>query len=130
MLLGHSIDGGLMMSVLCAAVSVIVPVDVLRAKYAGGPDAYARETPDGTYCSDGVLTRVGFDEHEQLDKHLQHLAAHRFIATVGGGYAELAVVDEHDGPRLPCPWLAWERRDGVTRAWLVGHPEGDLAVPQ
>lgn len=117
------------MSVLCEAISVIVPIDVLRAKYAGGPAAYERAAPEETFCADDVLTRVGFADADGLESHLKGLRDHHLIETVGGAFAEYAVVHEHDGPTLPCPWLAWERREDVTRAWLVGHAEGELATP-
>jgi hypothetical protein len=48
------------MCVLVEAISVVVPIAVLEKKYPRGAAQYERDCPNGTYCADEHLTRVGF----------------------------------------------------------------------
>jgi hypothetical protein len=119
------------MSVLCEAISVLVPVAVLESTYPGGVAGYEREAQNQTYCCDGSLTRVGFMEPDGVGRQIDRLVAAGIAAADGdGNFLELAVVDMYDGPTLRCAWLEWARTDDVTRAWIRGVPPGDLATPE
>ncbi len=118
------------MSVLCEAISVIVPVDLLGRKYPGGAQAYAADCPDTTYCQDDKVTRVGFMHPDDTMAYINRLVRQATLTPQDGHqFVDLAVVDQFRGLTMPCPWLEWDQADGLTRAWLAGTDPGDLAVP-
>jgi hypothetical protein len=118
------------MSVLCEAISVIVPRDVLERLWPGGVEAYAASIPNRTFCADGRLTRVGFMHPNDVGHHLNGLAAAGLTtADEHEVFVDLAVVDQFEGPTRPCAWLEWERVEQITRAWLSGSEPGELATP-
>ena len=48
------------MAVLVEAISVVVRLDAIDRLFAGGRTAMDKLIPNGTYCEDGELMRVGF----------------------------------------------------------------------
>jgi hypothetical protein len=110
-----------LMSVLAEAISVIVPVSVLEAKYPGGFTAYVRDCPNGTFCADEHLTRVGFMVPADVDHFTQRLV-HTGFTYLRDGYAEdFVVVDQHHGLTTPCEWLEGGKfPEGYSAVWLAG----------
>jgi hypothetical protein len=117
------------MSVLCEAISVVVPRDVLDRLWPGGVEEYAASAPNRTYCADGHLTRVGFMHPNDVSHHIDTLRAAGLTPTDDDVFVDLVVVDQFGGPTLPCPWIAWARTEGVARAWLIDTDPGELATP-
>ena len=61
------------MSVLIEAISVVVPVPVLKQKMPGGFPGYIRGCPNQTFCHDGKLTRVGFMHSDDVERFVARL---------------------------------------------------------
>jgi hypothetical protein len=118
------------MSILCEAISVVVPREVLERLWPGGVDGYAAAAPSATFCADEHLTRVGFMHPNDVSRQIDHLAASGLTpADEDEVFVDLAVIDQFEGPTLPCPWIEWTRTDAITRAWLSGTEPGELATP-
>ena len=118
------------MAVLIEAINVVVPNDLIAARYTGGISAYRTEAPNATFCTDGSLTRVGFMDPRDVGRFLDVLIARMGVALpTGGEWVDIAVVDQFIGPTLPASWLTVGRLGGVTAAWLTGDQAGPLAAP-
>lgn len=120
------------MSVLCEAINVIVRCDVLAEHYPSGVRGYRLHCPNRTYCSDGLLTRVGFMSPYAAERWIGRvidLASLSFV--VDDRFGDIGVVDQFAGVTLPCDWLASEvGDDGLRAAWLVGADARPMAVPR
>lgn len=118
------------MSVLAEALSVVVRRSVLDAKYPGGAAQYRLDCPNGTFCEDEHLTRVGFMTPEDVGVYITRLEREGLIFFVDGSVVDIAVVDQHIGPTAHCDWLAGGKYpDGYSAVWLAGTQPGFLAYP-
>jgi hypothetical protein len=116
--------------VLVEALSVIVRNDTLEALYPGGAVGYARDCPNGSCCSDGRLTRVGFLAPEHVRAFVQRLEAHGLVFVRDGAAVDIAVVDQVHGSTALCAWLeVADDSQGAHCCWLRGAPRGPLATP-
>ena len=119
------------MSVLVEALSVIVRVDTVSRRYPDGLHGYARDCPNGSFCTDGRLARVGFLSPHDVDFHLGLLEALGFVHLRGGTAIDAVVVEQQEGPLSPCLWLAFGHdREGIAMSWQVDGPPGPMAVPR
>ena len=120
------------MSVLVEGISVIVRNETLDEKYPGGTGAYSLHIPNRTFCTDGVLTRVGFMAPIDVGFWVRLLQARGLLwADAEKRFRDIAVVDQLAGPTSTCNWLVYERQfDGPNYAWLSGTEPGELAVPR
>lgn len=119
------------MPVLLEAISVVVRRATLEERYPGGLDGYVRDCPNGTYCVDDHLTRVGFMAPPDVQEWVRHLE-HQGLRLLGpDGFDEVAIVDQNSGPTRPCPWIDWvEWFDGPNYAYLAGtSTDSGVAVP-
>jgi hypothetical protein len=117
-------------AVLCEAISVIVPVEVLDRRYPGGLAGYEADVPNATFCCDGVLTRVGFMtpiDTQQWAEQVQDFGVE--VRAPDDTFAEMAVVDALTGLTRPCHWLETEVVDEVMWAWVAGAAPGDRVAP-
>ena len=118
------------MAVLVEALSVIVRNATLESLYPGGVSGYAADCPNRTFCSDGVLTRVGFMTPDDVGAFLERLETRGLVFLHDGVAADIAVVDQHEGPTTVCDWLAvGEDAAGIRCCWLRGSARGALATP-
>jgi len=118
------------MAVLVEALSVIVRNATLESLYPGGVSGYAADCPNRTFCSDGVLTRVGFMTPDDVGAFLERLETRGLVFLHDGVAADIAVVDQHQGPTTVCDWLAvGEDAAGTRCCWLRGSARGALATP-
>jgi hypothetical protein len=116
--------------VLVEALSVVVRNATLEALYPGGVSGYAADCPNRTFCSDGVLTRVGFMAPDDVGAFLERLETRGLVFLHDGVAADIAVVDQHQGPTTVCDWLAvGEDAAGIRCCWLRGSARGALATP-
>ena len=124
------------MSVLAEALSVLVPVKVLRDRYPGGVSAYESAAPNRQYCADDSLTRMGFMSPSDVG-HWINLLTHSGLEVLGGetkdtpgNWHDCAVVDQFDGPTRACTWLEFAKSaEGFSFCWLAGTEPGPLATP-
>jgi len=122
------------MSVLCEAISVLVPVEVLMRAFPGGPAAYERAVSNETFCSDGVLTRVGFMHPHDVGfwiERLEDVGLTCFRQKPDGtaDAIDIVVVDQLNGPTSNCDWIETEVISGTRAAWLSKYGKGDFATP-
>lgn len=117
------------MSVVCDSTSVIVRCDVVEAKYPHGIGGFESDAPNGTYCSDGSIARIGFMTPGNADAFIERLTELGFTFLDGGEFVDIAVVDEHAGLERPCWWLQTAQIPGIRIACLAGQPVGQVMAP-
>jgi hypothetical protein len=124
------------MSVLIEALTMVVPRRILDVSYPGGTGSFlqalaALERPPRFVC-DGDPELVAASFHDQ--RHLEpayDLLEEYLICSDGKEFVELALVQEGQGPPMPCGWLEWKNHeDGFTFAWHAGGEPGMLAAPE
>ena len=118
------------MGVLAEAISVMVPVSVLDAKYPGGRVQYVDDAPNATYCCDCHLTRIGFMVPEDVQRFVGYLATCDIRHIVAGKSVDCVVVDQTRGPTAPCEWLEFAVHEaGFGIAWIKGTPAQPMYAP-
>jgi hypothetical protein len=118
------------MSVLAEAINVIVRRSTLERKYLGGVAQYERDCPNGTFCMDAQLTRVGFMAPPDVQAFVERLTRLGLVFHDGEQFVDIAVVDEYQGPMAPCSWLQGGRHPaGFTAVWHVGADPSPMACP-
>jgi hypothetical protein len=119
------------MSVLAEAFSVIVSRAAIDRTYPGGVEAFRRDAPAGTFCTDGLLARAGFPTRASADFFAALLRASGLTQLVGGHAADFVLIDEQSGPLAPCLWLEHGRdRRGLRLCWHAVGRRGVLHVPE
>jgi hypothetical protein len=119
------------MAVLVEALSVIVQNRTIEEKYPGGMTAYWTDCPNGTFCNDEYLSRVGFTMPFDVQQFLNPLMGMGFRFVEEGESQEIVVVDQEDGPTAPCRWLkVGDHPDGFQYAALAGDLGDRVAKPQ
>ncbi|MDB5310580.1 MAG: hypothetical protein JWO38_4782 [Gemmataceae bacterium] len=117
------------MAILIEGFSVVVRNSTLAAKYPGGVEGYRRDCPNGSFCADECLSRVGFMVKSDADVFLAQLAAKGLISHLKDAAEDAALVCQVDGPLRPCPWLELGRWGQAVVAWLADTNRGDLHAP-
>jgi len=118
------------MGVLVEALSVLVPVSLLEEKYPGGVEGYRLHAPNGTFCTDGHLTRIGFMAPPDVKDFIGSLEALGLVFHDGKQFVDVAIVDQNQGPTSPCSWLQAARNPrGFGVAWLKGTSPSPMAAP-
>jgi hypothetical protein len=124
------------MSVLIEAISIVIPMAVIKEKYPEGWQGFlsAPQNPD-TICSDGELLRTAFMNPYDADWLVGYMEKKGLIATVDGEAKDLVVVDRQRGFLSPCSWaelihfdISTEQR--VAACKLKGGAELALSHPQ
>lgn len=125
------------MSVLIEALTLVVRKRELDIRYPGGTDAFLQaalelEAPPRFICNgDPHLVNLSFSDPDHLAPCVALLEAHGFMDVDDGKLVDMAYVDQHFGPTMPCDWLEWRRHpDGFTYAWLAGTEPGDMATDE
>lgn len=99
------------MPVLVEALSVIIKDSSIRTKYIGGLDKFLETIPNGTYCNDGILHRIGFMTPEDNKQYIRLLEQNGLTFILSNEFVDIAVVDMLTGPTLKCPWIGFSRRN-------------------
>jgi len=119
------------MSVLVEAISVVVPIPVLEAVYPGGVAQYERDCPNGTFCADEHLTRVGFMAPAEVRAFVERLESLGLVHLRDRQAVDLVVVDQVHGPTSPCDWIdGGKHPDGYSAVWRAGTVPGWFAHPK
>lgn len=125
------------MSVLIEALSVVVPRSVLDASWPGGAEAFlehcrAPEAEARYALADRFLVVASFLAPDEAQRTIRALGEHGIEEPEDeSGSGELAFLDQHMGPAVPCAWLEWRKQDeGYTHAWLAGTEPGALVAPE
>jgi hypothetical protein len=125
------------MAILIEAISVVIRVETLFARFPGGWEAFCTLVPNSTLCSDNELVRVGFMVPADVEAFVKRLEAEGLVYVVNGDAQDLVVVDQLRGPMANCGWIefGWINLDGDTKrrvaaARLVGGSERKLWMPE
>lgn len=111
------------MAVLAEALSVIVRVDVIEDAIPKGMVGYRAMVPNGSFCTDGRLVRVGFVTPLDVGAFYEHLRQFGLRLDDDERFVDIAIVDQYEGPTFPCPWLRFERHaEGYSSVRLVDEP--------
>jgi hypothetical protein len=125
------------MSVLIEALTLVIRRFDLDIRYPGGTEAFLQhaleltEPPRFICGEDAHLVNLSFSSPEHMMECLKLLTYHGFLDVDDGQVVDMAYVDQHHGPTMPCHWLEWRRHpEGFTYAWLAGTEPGDMAVDE
>ena len=119
------------MSVLVEVFSIIIKRDIVQLRYPGGVDAYRLDCPTNTFCSDGILTRIGFMTLSDTEQYAAHLLDMGVLPKDDIALQEFAIMDQFDGHLTQSYWLNFARHpDGYSMCWPAGADPGQLAVPE
>lgn len=119
------------MAVEVEFISVLVPVDALETRYPGGLTGYERDCPNGSFCCDGHLTRVGFMNPNDLWRYIDRLEDKGLRPFDDESCKDIAVATMASS-NVPCDWLHFGSAPGVgLYACLKEHEHdpGDLFTP-
>jgi hypothetical protein len=125
------------MAVLIECLTLVVRKFDLDVRYPGGTDTFLNaclEVPEPPrfICNlDEHLVNLSFYSPEHLEPCWQLLVDNGFTDVEDNRFLDMAYIDQHHGPTMPCDWLEWRRhQDGFTLAWLAGTEPGDMAAPE
>jgi len=117
------------MSVLVTAITLVMKNADIETKFSGGLNGFRSCVPNGTFGTDGNLCRVSFMNPADVESFVNLLVKNGFNDAQGGQWKDFAVVDQNNGPTLPCSWIEWAMNDDRRLlVWLKGHPIGEVAT--
>lgn len=93
------------MAVLVEALSVVVRVNRIRSKFAGGLEAFKKSIPNGTFCMDSRLARVGFMNPVDVENYVAYLERNGLTFISNGKAKDIVVIDQFKGPTVACDWI-------------------------
>jgi tetratricopeptide (TPR) repeat protein len=122
------------MGVLIEAVNVVIRNATVEARLAGGMQEYERRCPNGTFCTDGEICRVGFMTTADAASYIESLESLGFRRPTPEGSLEVALISQAVGFDHPCDWLELSQIDlgdgqSAEVAWLRGTTPSKLVAP-
>ena len=108
------------MAVLVEANSVIVRMQAIRDRYAGGWSEFADAVPNNTLCSDDEIARVGFMNPNDCDSYIGSLERSGLTFLRDGQSEDIAVAVQTDGITVPCEWLEFVRIEVAPGQLVAG----------
>lgn len=117
------------MAVLVEALSVIVRRDAVESRFNGGWSGFLSVIPNNTFCTDGLLARVGFMTPDDVEAFIQSLEEGGLSIANRDGWLDVAVVDQMRGPTAAADWLQFARLNHggtdqkVGACWLLSGPK-------
>jgi hypothetical protein len=73
------------MGVLIEGVNVVIRNVTVDVRFPGGMREYARSCPNGTFCTDGEICRVGFMTTADAVSYVDTLEDHAFLRPTAEG---------------------------------------------
>ena len=117
------------MSILVEAITVVFMNATADRHIQGGVDAVKKIAPNSTFRTDGLISAISFMDPESTGNFVDTLLNVGMEFVEDGVAQDIVVLDEHRGPTAQCDWIGFSQNaDGNSIAWLVGHPQGDMAV--
>jgi len=99
------------MAVLIEGLCVVVNVNAIATKHAGGAKAFAAEVPNASLCADEELARVGFMTPDDARGYVEHLERRGLKYLEDRNAVDIVVVDQRTGPVVACNWVTFGRVD-------------------
>ena len=117
------------MSILVEAITVVFMNATADRHIQGGVDAVKKIAPNSTFRTDGLISAISFMDPESTGNFVDTLLNVGMEFVEDGVAQDIVVLDQHRGPTAQCDWIGFNQNaDGNSIAWLVGHPQGDMAV--
>jgi hypothetical protein len=110
------------MSVLIEGISVVIRVEAIHRLTGAGIGRFVETVPNGTFCSDGHLARVGFMHPADAEAYVASLADSGFVPTSGGLGGDVVMVDQELGLGTECGWAE------VIDFHIEGDPERSVTA--
>jgi len=92
-------------AVLVEGISIVVLRESIERAYPGGWQGFVDDCPNRTLCADTYLARVGFMTPVDVEAFVHRIEKCGLVLREGGEAVDIAVVDQVEGPTLPCRWL-------------------------
>jgi hypothetical protein len=123
------------MAVLVEANSIIVRVQAIHNRYAGGWTAFDDSVPNNTLCSDGEVARVGFMDPNDAEAYIGELERRGLTFLRDENSQDIAFAVQNGGITMPCDWLEFGQIDvapgqSVSAVWLKGAASREVICPQ
>jgi hypothetical protein len=123
------------MPVLVEANSIIVRVEAIRERFAGGWPAFADDVPNSTLCSDGEIARAGFMNPNDGSDYIDRLVRFGLVFKHGEQCQDIAVAIQGEGLALPCDWLDYggieiAPEQCVCAVWTKGNDSRQVYCPE
>ena len=122
------------MGVLIEGINVVIRNAAVAKRVAGGIQEFERQCPNGTFCTDGEICRVGFMTTADAKAYIEKLTRLGFVGPTPEGSREVALVTQSVGFDFPCDWLEvgrFELGEGESAdvAWVHGTELSNLVAP-
>ncbi len=103
------------MAILIEAFSLVIRCAAIDERYEGGWTQVWRDIPNATGVTDGELLRVGFMAFADVEEFALLLERRGMVYG-----RDFMLVEQNDGPALPCAWL----ETGIT---TIEGMDGEVA---
>jgi hypothetical protein len=122
-------------AVLVEANSIIVRVQAIRERFAGGWAAFADDVPNSTLCCDDDIARVGFMNPNDGSDYIDRLVRFGLVFQRGEQCQDIAVALQGSGLAVACDWLDYggiEIAPGqsVWAVWMRGSDSRRVFCPE
>ena len=119
------------MPVMLEYISVIIPREVLEAKYLGGFRRFRTSFGDRVFCCDRYVARVSFMGPQGVDWFIEQMSLYGLVYIEDGKCVDMAVVDWFSGACVPCDWLAdYVSGDGCRSVAHVDDDSTEISKPE
>lgn len=118
------------MAVSAIGCSVIVRNDSVEARFPGGMSSFRSSCPNGSFCTDGTISRVGFMNTDDARTFISELVGAGLAPSMAQAASEIALAVQGHGFPTPCDWLQLGLFEGYPCVWLAGSDRGTLFIPQ
>jgi len=114
----------------------LVRCDAVHEHYIGGWSKFTSDAPNGTFCSDNEIARIGFMTPDDVEAHIDRLKCQGLRFIVNGQSIDIAVADQQRGLTAPCDWLEFGRVNlgssgaSVACCRLVGSKSMQIFTPE
>lgn len=117
------------MAILIEGMTLIFESAKLAAKYPDGVYGFKKTWDNGSFCTDGIISRIAFFEEE--DGFCVLAAIQDVGLDICVDYAaDVAVFLYSSRPWAPCLWLETETSPlGYTTCWHATDEPGKVSVP-
>ncbi len=102
------------MSIALEFFNVIIPKQVLEARYPGGVAQYKQDAPAFSFAEDEVLTRVAFMSSAEVSEYIDTLLAKGLVYDEDKERADdFSVLTNMWGPSWEVAWLEYD----MAKCW-------------
>jgi tetratricopeptide (TPR) repeat protein len=118
------------MAVSIQVFSVIARNSTLKGKLPCGVQDFMDACPNNTFCTDGMISRIGFMSLEDASDFIGWMRSVGFIPLEAGKSRDVALTNCVVGFLFPCDWLTISDFEGNPVAWLKESGPGEVFIPE